>query len=270
MHFKEFVFATTAVDFKSLIDATNKAEQYLLNVLSSNLLEGAYHLQREVKDIFLSNRKFLDWVKNKFNAQPIKQGGWLVVDCGTDSCACFFTNNIVVKFLGGKSDHKEFAIAKAIKGKLKIAPVLDTLEINFNDTSYYVVVMKKLDTDFYHLSSNVKYASHIVAYNLHNLQVLVEKNPKVPIEYIRRRLTLKYMLKNEERNQELIDAMKDLVRMIRVIHKTSGYLVGADFEGRNIGLSDTGRVQSFDFGRADKHELMHNQIPKTDHEIMDL
>jgi hypothetical protein len=254
------------------------ARDYMLSALNIyNFSETFYsvsHLKADVEQNIINNPKFIQHIQKYGDIQPRKNGVYGYASmCGKDSCAFFYTNKFVIKFLGGRKSHHEYKIAAAIKGKLKLVPIIDafSLEMLKTEEVQYVVVMREIDTDVYHISSAIKEAANIVSGVMSNLQTLVENKPEIPIEYIRRRLSVAYMIRGSNVKDETKEAIRDLVRVIRLVYDKSGYLFGADFEqSRNIGINKKGKPTTFDFGRPDKHQAKYNdllikgELPKTD------
>ena len=244
---------------KTGIQNIEKAKDFILNMLDLGQTNEHYwpwELAQEVEDDVLNHELFLNRI-SKYGIKPLGEPPPYSKSCGKDSCAYFFTKNYVIKFLGGSKPYKEFKIAESVQGRLGVVPIVEafSLELPEKDSIEYVVVMKKLNDDFFAISESVKYAASLVSSIMYNLQVLVEKKPDIPIDYIRRRLSLAYMIRNENVSEEVKMAIKDLVRVIRLVYDKSGYLFGADFEhGRNVGISPKGKVMTFDYGRPDLHK----------------
>lgn len=251
MNFKEWVSGSTAASLQSLktaVDQTRRMFDTLLRMFVLN--EAARHVSMTAEHYVLPSKEFQAYFKPY--GQLKQQGRWYVKSCGQDGCAYFTDTDNVVKF---SSDYKEFKIANAVKGNVKILPILDAVEWEIEDHDEFLcsVVMKKVNTDA--VSYAVREAADTVAATCHRLQILVSKKPHTPEEYVRRRLSLAYMLRHTERKTpEVVAALKDFVRVLRLIYEKSGIIVGADWEnGRNFGMSRKMRVQPFDFGRGDRH-----------------
>ena len=60
-------------------------------------------------------------------------------------------------------------------------------------------------------------------------------------------------------HESLRTAVKDLVRVVRMIYDKTGMLVGADWgNNRNVGETPKGRPSPYDFGRANYHAGSNN------------
>lgn len=254
---------------QNTIKAIPAAEKILIELVDSLITESVStsRLKEEVPYV-LESDQFKAWVSSNFgDIKPITSFYGYTVKCGEDSCAYFFTKNYIFKFLGGRSAGKEFTIAQSVQGRLKLVPIVKTVEFEFTGSgdNFMCVVMKKVDEQAAQLNESVRTAASMVSDVMYTLQSKVEENPEIPINYIRKRLTVKYIMKdyvespfNRGVNYESVEkAVTDLMNTIRVVYKKSGYLVGADLaSARNVGLTKSDKVMIFDYGRPDKHPPM--------------
>lgn len=249
---------------QNTIKAIPEAEKILIQIVDELITESVstMRLKYEVPHV-LESDQFKSWVSSNFgNIKPMYGSSGYIVKCGEDSCAYFFTKNYIFKFLGGKSAGKEYTIAQSIQGKLKIVPIVKTAEFEFtgSNDNFLCIVMKKVDEQAAQLNKAVREAASLVSENMYVLQHKVEKNPETPIEYIRKRLTVKYMMKHYSGSitYDLVEkAVTDLMNTIKIVYKKSGYLIGADLQNaRNVGLTKSDKIMIFDYGRPDKHPLM--------------
>lgn len=256
------------------------SKEYLLKAINIYKLEASSLLRNEVENIILPNPKFQQYIKSKFgDINPINArfGGYLN-SCGQDSCAYFYTNKYIIKFLGGRKSHQEYEIALAIKGELKLVPVIDAFEIEVtsSESVTYVIVMRELRTDVYSVGMAIIEAANIVSGTVHSLQELVERKPDIPVDYIRKRLSVSYMLRDTNKiDPNVKAAVVDLIKVLRLVYDKSGYLFGADWsQGRNIGVRfrglapDRRKPMPFDFGRPDIHQAKSQELSQIKGDIL--
>lgn len=254
---------------QNTIKAIPEAEKILIALVDSLITESisTSRLLEQVPHV-LESDQFKSWTSSNFgDVKPIYGPFGYLVKCGEDSCAYFFTKNYIFKFLGGKSAGKEYTIAQSVQGRLKLVPIVKTVEFEFTGSgdNFMCVVMKKVNEQAAQLNQSVKIAASMVADVMYTLQTTVESEPEISINYIRKRLTVRYIMKdyvespfNKGVNYESVEkAVTDLMNTIRVVYKKSGYLVGADLaNARNVGLTKSDKVMIFDYGRPDKHPPM--------------
>ena len=257
-----------------VVRAENPASQMLSDALKYIQSATNYLLQLSITNESVSsgfvwrleqimeNDKFQEYIKSQFgNIHPRTSGlGGYLHSCGQDSCAFYYTNKIIVKFLGGSNPEKEFNIAKSVKGMLKLFPILDAFEIEIYGYNQYVMVMKELSTKY---SGLIEKASTTLSGWVHHLQDLVEKKPHISTEWVRKRLTLKYILhKSGPVDPDTADAIHDIMRIIRTVYDKSGFVIGADLaHGRNLGTTPSHKIMIYDYGRATPHAAKISQIP---------
>lgn len=248
-----------------------QAKNYLLKIVSSvSVNEVSSNFAWDMMDKFVGNDQFNDYLKSKFgNIRPTSKSGGYVYACGMDSCAFFYTRDYVVKFLGGNYADREFAIANAVKGQLNIVPIIDAFEVEVQNEGYIqqVVVMKKLETGFYDIPQSITKAANYISGVIYDLQEVVERNPELSVEYVRKRLTLAYILhKIGHLDENVASAVKDIMRIIRFVYDKSGMVMGADIRGgRNIGMAGgVNKVMIFDYGRPSPHGRKVGQLSSED------
>ena len=248
-----------------------QAKDYLLKIVSSvSVNEVSSNFAWNMIERFIENDQFNDYLKAKFgNIRPTSKSGSYDYACGMDSCAFFYTKDYVVKFIGGNYADREFAIANAVKGQLSIVPIVDAFEAELQTEGYIqqVVVMKRLQTGFYDIPQSVTKAANAISGVIYNLQEIVERNPDLTVEYVRKRLTLAYILhKVGHLDENVANAVKDIMKIIRFVYDKSGMVLGADISGgRNIGMSDrTNKVMIFDYGRPSPHGRKVQQLSSED------
>lgn len=246
------------------IQYVEKAKNYLLQALQIYNFNEVYDSGEEAQKIF-NSPEFKTRI-SKYGIEPIHRNFGYSRSCGQDSCAYFFTKKYVVKILGGKKDYQEFNIAKSVAGRLRIVPIVEAFEMDVEDDVCYLVIMRELQTDFFQLSKSITTAASIIADAMWYLQDLVEKKPNIPVEYIRRKLSFNSITRGEQIDEATKVAIKDLLKVIKLVYDKSGYLFGADFNGgRNVGLSPKGKVMTFDYGRPDIHLAKRKQLDATLH-----
>jgi hypothetical protein len=244
------------------------AKNYLLQVAQiGNISEVTSGFAWEMIEKIVENDNFKEYLTTNFgNIRPKYSAGEYIYNCGQDSCAFFYTQDYVVKFLGGPKPDLEFKIAQAVKGQLKLVPIVDAVEVEIVDESkiQYVVIMKKLKTDFFLMPRYIIEAANLVSSIVHDLQNLVERRPETSVEYVRKRLSLAYIIhKTGNLDENLADSVKDLMRIIRLVYDKSGMLFGADLKsGRNIGMSSSNKIMVFDYGRPDAHPEKQKELEK--------
>lgn len=189
----------------------------------------------------------------KFGCKPkLMVGGWGYQNsCGQDGCAYFFSNRVVVKF---SYDAREMEIAERVAGLLRRVPIMDAFEIEIQEKGsvLYAIVMRELETGS-RMDENYTEAYSIFAAVLDRLMDLVYKKPDIPVEYIRKRLSLAYMTREGGVSRKTRAYLEDLIRAVRAVYIRSGYLLGADWESHNLGMTRSGKVQPYDFGRSYDH-----------------
>jgi hypothetical protein len=257
-------------ELQKAIDQTIKIIDNILNIFSFNET-ASYWISKEVEDYVIPNKDFQEYLANNFKASLNSNGIGYPKSCGEDGCAYFCSNKIVIKF---SRDHKEFDIANRVKGNLKLLPILDAVEWEIEETEsvVYSITMKELITDVFQISKSMRAAGNLVAGTCYQLQTLVNRKPYISTEYVRKRLSVAYMLKDSMIADESVkDAIRDFVRVLRLIYDKSGMLVGADWEnGRNYGLSPKKKVMPFDLGRPDIHTAAKEQLPEVPRKTMTL
>ena len=249
-----------------------QAKDYLLKIVSSiSVNEVSSNFAWNMIERFIENDQFNDYLKSKFgNIRPTSKSGSYDYACGMDSCAFFYTKDYVVKFIGGVYADREFAIANAVKGQLSIVPIVDAFEAELQSEGHIqqVVVMKRLKTGFYDIPRSVETAANAISRVIYNLQEVVERNPDLTVEYVRKRLTLAYILhKVGHLDENVANAVNDIMKIIRFVYDKSGMVLGADIRGgRNIGImrGATNKVMIFDYGRPAKHGRKVQQLSSED------
>ena len=249
-----------------------QAKDYLLKIVSSiSVNEVSSNFAWNMIERFIENDQFNDYLKSKFgNIRPTSKSGSYDYACGMDSCAFFYTKDYVVKFIGGVYADREFAIANAVKGQLSIVPIVDAFEAELQSEGHIqqVVVMKRLKTGFYDIPRSVETAANAISRVIYNLQEVVERNPDLTVEYVRKRLTLAYILhKVGHLDENVANAVNDIMKIIRFVYDKSGMVLGADIRGgRNIGImrGATNKVMIFDYGRPAKHGRKIQQLSSED------
>lgn len=252
----------------------DQAKNYLLKLVSSlSMNEARSGFAEEMIIKFVENDDFSNYLKTKFgNIRPTSsRGAGYHYACGMDSCAFFYTNNHVVKFLGGPHPDREFNIANSVKGQLNLVPILDAfvVELPHEGKEQFVVVMKKLETDFFQFPKYIVKAANSVSDIVHELQNLVERSPNISPEYIRRRLTSGYIIHRlGQMDENVVSAIKDIMRIIRTVYDKSGMVFGADLSAaRNIGIErKANRIMIYDYGRSDVHPRKQRELEKQEPE----
>lgn len=256
-----------AEELSQLSKAVVLARNYLLNLVETIIKESwqSNRLYADIVDNVIGSDEYKNYIKQNFgDIKPQETFFGYKKSCGEDSCAIYYTDDYIVKFLGGRGAYREFKIAQAVAGQLSMFPIIDAVEFDHETTgeAYYCVVMKTLITDHNKMSSYIREAADLVGGTVHNLQYEVEKNPNLSIKYIKEKLTVKEMLKGYmDVTPEIKKATKDLVKIIKTVYEKSGYLVGADIQhGRNIGFTEKGKIMIYDYGRPDEHPIMKKKI----------
>lgn len=249
----------------------HKSSDFLLKLTKLYALnEASYHVSYDAESYLIPSVEFQQYLGG-FGTQILRNGPTYNKSCGKDGCAYFCSGRKVIKF---SADANEFRIANAVKGNLKIVPIVDAVEwdIEAEESVLYSILMNELSTDFYTVTASIHEAANIVSGVANQLQVLVSKKPEISMEYIRKRLSVGYMIREMSSvRPEVVDAIRDLVRVLRLIYDKSGVLVGSDWEnGRNYGVTKKMRVQPFDFGRGDLHKKAADQIdlPPTNYKVV--
>jgi uncharacterized protein YkvS len=113
------------------------AKNYLLQVAQiGNISEVTSGFAWEMIEKIVENDNFKEYLTTNFgNIRPKYSAGEYIYNCGQDSCAFFYTQDYVVKFLGGPKPDLEFKIAQAVKGQLKLVPIVDAVEVEIVDES---------------------------------------------------------------------------------------------------------------------------------------
>ena len=257
--------------------AVKSAKNYLLNLIENIIKESwqSNQLYADIVDNVIGTNEYKNYIKQNFgNIKPQETFFGYKKSCGEDSCAIYYTNDYIVKFLGGRGAYREFNISQAVAGQLNLFPIIDAVEFNHEITGevYYCVVMKTLITDYSKMASYVREAADLVGGTVHNLQYEVEKNPNLSINYIRQNLTVKKMLEDyRDVTPEIESTTKDLVKIIKTVYEKSGYLVGADIQqGKNIGFTKKGKIMIYDYGRPDEHPIMKKKIEEKPIKTIDI
>lgn len=256
-----------AEQLSQLSKAVVYAKNYLLNLFENIIKESwqSNQLYADIVDNVIGSDEYKNYIKQNFrDIKPQETFFGYKKSCGEDSCAIYYTNDYIVKFLGGRGAYKEFKISQAVAGQLNLFPIIDAVEFDSEATgkAYYCVVMKTLITDAYKIKSHIREAADLVGGSVESLQYEVEKNPNLSIKYIKRKLTVKEILKEyRDVTPEIESATKDLIKIIKTVYEKSGYLVGADIQhARNIGLTEKGKIMIYDYGRPDEHPLKRKEI----------
>lgn len=253
-------------ELRSLKQGVAQAFAFIRRMLGGLFTEGsARHVKAEVDYYIIGSFEFTRYMEENHKARPksMIRGSGFQHSCGEDGCAYFFTNQIVVKF---SNDSKEMKIAESVAGLLKRVPIISAFEIEVEETESvtYAVVMRELDTSMQDIESGYHDAFLIFTGVIDRLMELIKNRPEIPVEYIRKRLSMAYMSREEYIDPETVPYLEDLVRAVRAVYIRSGFLLGADWSDRNLGATSRGRLQPFDFGRSYMHQSARDQAVKVE------
>ena len=243
------------------------AKNYLLKLCSSSIFkESGDDFAMYVVYKIIENEEFIRFVDENYGIRPLFTTAGYDYKCGTESCAFFYTNNTVLKFLDGAKAELEFKIANAIKGELSMFPVKDAVEIEIyeDDETVFMVVMETLDevTDS---STKVTLAANYLARYVNKLQEMIESKPWISTDNIKKRLSM-YNITSEfgHLDDETKHYVQDLIKVIRLVYDRTGIIFGADLMmGKNVGMSKSARkIMVYDYGRATAHRPVDAESDK--------
>ena len=244
-------------ELKMLKTAVNDAVKFIEKMLGELQLEAARHVKADVDDYVMPSPQFLQYMLENFKAKPIRSSGLYntyKTACGEDGCAYFMTNKIVVKF---SEDAKEMNIAERVAGILSRIPIIAAFEVEIvqKESIIYAIVMRELSS-LKDLRYGYYEAARLFTNALDTLTDVIYKKPETSVDYIRRRLSIGYIIRSEGTiHPDTRSYLEDLVRAIRAVYARSGYLLGTDWSPRNLGATSKDRLQPFDFGRATEHPV---------------
>lgn len=243
MNFKNWLYLERNNNY--LINLLNKSYNFLLFLYSKELLKENGLIQ-QVPEELLSNfcGIWCKWIK-KFNPN-FKSNPDNEFICGSEGCALFAGNGIVVKFTNKQEEAK---IASLIKGNANF-PVLDVVRYN----NVYAIAMKQLKSISFagQMAKSIRGGKNLVVRFLTEIDQYDNLNNKFN-EWIK-------SLQEKLQNEELEFAFK-LIYLIEIIKNETGNLIGHDWGYHNLGLNDKNEIQPFDFGRSTQLDSKKIEIP---------
>lgn len=240
MDFKKWLYLERQCN--GLIQLLNKSYAFLMFLYSNNNYKNeASSLQSIPSEILNGSScdKWCSWIK-KFNPN-FQTGPKQKIICGSEGCALFAGNKIVIKFTKGR---EEATIATLIKGNSNF-PVIDTA---FYD-KIYAIAMKELNAISYassldSLRNTIISARNKVSDFLMYVEVNINKNLLEQYKSWYESAKTDY----NKLDQESLNFSYRLVELIDIIKDKTGYALGDDWGYHNLGIDDQNQVQPFDFG----------------------
>jgi hypothetical protein len=249
MEFKKWLYLER--NSNNLIKILNKSYSFLIFLYTNNNFKNEASAVVSIPEELLNSSscgKWCMWIKRfnpKFKSNPKQK-----VVCGSEGCALFAGNKVVIKFTKGK---EEATIATLIKGNPNF-PVIDTTYYNF----IYAIAMRELND--VHFASSLR---HTIA-AARNVVIDFFKHENINVnESLYEQYKKWYELVKKQTNeidQEELNFSYKLIQLIDIIKDKTGYILGDDWGYYNLGFDDQNQVQPFDFGYP---KLRYNSIPKT-------
>lgn len=237
MEFKKWLYLERQSN--SLIQLLNKSYTFLMFLYSNNNYKNEASSLQSIPSELLDNsscKKWCSWIK-KFNSN-FEPGPKQKVACGSEGCALFAGNKIVIKFTKGK---EEATIATLIKGNPNF-PVIDTTYYN----GIYAIAMKELNNIGF--ASSLRYkiavARDVIAEFLNSDNINVNENL---YEQYKKWYDL-VKKQNNKIDQEELNFSYRLIQLVDIIKDETGYTLGHDWGYYNLGIDDQNQIQPFDFG----------------------
>lgn len=237
MEFKKWLYLERRNN--SLTQLLNRSCSFLMFLYANNNFKNESSSLQSIPAELLDSSscgKWCSWIK-KFNPRFESNPKQKVV-CGSEGCALFVGNKIVIKFTHGRD---EATIATLIKGNPNF-PVIDTTYYN----GIYAIAMKELNNISF--SSPLRYTiavardiiTEFLSYENINVNGNLYEQYKKWYELFKKQ--------SNEIDQEELNFSYRLVELIDIIKDKTGYALGHDWGYYNLGVDDQNQVQPFDFG----------------------
>ena len=250
MEFKKWLYLERQSDnITKIINVSYKMLRFLyVHSLHKNESLTRNNLPKELFDSS-SCGKWCMWIK-RFN-QQFEPSPNIQTECGSEGCALFTGNKVVVKFTYGK---QEATIATLIKGNPKF-PVIDTTYYD----GIYAIAMKELSIVSGKIEEQISRAHTIVSSFFRSVDWKFDSK-NILEKFKSWHLKIASELDNMKVSQQEIQFSYKLLELIIIIKDKTGYILGRDWDSYNIGVNDENEIQPFDFGYPDTKS---NLNPKT-------
>lgn len=250
MEFKKWLYLERQSDnLSKLLNLSYKILRFLY--VNNNYKNESLGLADLPKELFDNSScgKWCMWIK-KFN-QQFQPNPKIPFSCGTEGCALFVGNKIVVKFTYEK---EEAIIATLIKGNPNF-PVIDTTYYN----GVYAIAMKELTELSGEVEKQVSRAHSIVSSFFRSIDWTFDS------KYILEKFklwhqTIASKLDHLKISEQEFQFSIRLLELIIIIKEKTNYILGVDWDSYNIGLNDKSEIQPFDLGYP---EIKSGLKPKT-------
>jgi hypothetical protein len=250
MEFKKWLYLERQSDSLSkLLNASYKMLKFLY--VHNNYKNETLSRNNLPKELFNSSScgKWCMWIK-RFN-QQFESNPNVQTECGSEGCALFAGNKIVIKFTYGR---QEATIATLIKGNPNF-PVIDTTYYD----GIYAIAMKELTIVSGEIENQLSRAHTIVSSFFRSIDWTFDSK-NILEKFKSWHLKIASELEHMKISQQEIQFSYKLLELIIIIKDKTGYVLGNDWYTHNIGINDKNEIQPFDFGYP---EIKSNLSPKT-------
>jgi len=232
MEFKKWLYLER--NSSGLFQLLNRSYKFLIFLYSNsslNIKENDNFQPVPLELLSNSCGKWCSWIKRfspNFESNPNQK-----VQCGSEGCALFAGNKIVIKFTKGK---EEATIATLIKGNPNF-PVVDTTYYE----GVYGIAMKELERLSF--ASPIRYSHQII---LTFLKTIMETNDSH--ENLYESFVSWYKSSGKQEDENTLQFCYKLIHLMQIIKDKTGYLLGDDWGYYNLGKDNQNQIQPFDFG----------------------